>query len=236
MNGDIKTNKDQPLIYCSGEGTECEIKSKEENGYFLNSGKTEYVVCGNSGCIEKKATTLAGACLAIDKYKLTLNVDFKYCDGVNSNDINTTKLKYYEVEDRFLPGKYFDYPTEFIDERDIPGNLRVPLRKILIKTQPYSLTAVDNENIPIGYIKDETGYMECRYDKEGKKECNHVNIGKTICEVAGELFKTEAGAKTNLCIDPSGDVSVDLTMDTVPEGIDSEGQYVISVAGGLFGI
>jgi len=233
INADHNTNIENPLIYCTANDN-CSVKPKKANGYYLfkESGTygTEYVVCGNSGCYEKEtATSLGSTCTPSEKYQLIYdNVQqlYKYCDGSTLNEI--TKLKYYEVEDKFLSGKYFNYPNEFIDEQ-------APPRKILIKTQPYSVTPVTGENIPIGYIKVGTGYIECKYDTEGSKECKPATLSKTACEVVGELFKTEE--KTNLCIDPKNNVSVDLTTDTsAPTGIDSEGQYVISVAGGLFGI
>jgi len=225
INNDINTNEEKPLIYCTGAGSGCELKSKEENGYFLNSGTTEFVVCGNSGCIEKETTSLGSSCS--EKYLVKYNSGYKYCDGTTLNQI--TSLKYYEVEDKFLPGKYFDYPSSFIDAR-------VPYRKILIKTQQYSVTPVSTENIPVGYIKVGAGYMECKYGTEGNKECKPVTVSKTACDVAGELFKTDSGTKINLCLDSTNNIKVDLTTDTLPAGIDSEGQYIISVAGGLFGI
>jgi len=243
VNYDHYTNSEYPLIYCKGDGTECSLVKLPGQGYYWNgvSHNKYYIVCDKDGCRERNDD------IAIDEkpcnsnnYNVVYNTGepqtFKYCDGDTGVGIaNTATLTYYYVEGKFLPGDKFNYPTEMKNTDDDSRNEQ---RTVIVKTEAYSVTVVDEADLPIGYLKTGDGYIKCEFNKEGKKVCSKVTVDKTACEAIGELFKT--GSVTyNLCIDPTegSTVSLDLTTDgNADNAIDSTGQYVIAIGEGLFGI
>jgi len=228
VNSDPNTNSDYKLIFCKNDGSvKCENTRVIENGYYWKTGDdgTKVFICDNSGC-EVTSTTIAanncGVSSGINKYKLIydLSSTFKYCKGgTESGGVAISDLKYYIGNNHYEPKSNFNYPTHFIR-----GN--VPESEILIKTQPYSVTAIIGDNIPIGYVKAGDHYLECGFNEDGKKVCVVADVTSTECtlETVGKLI---TNGETKLCVDPSIDPVI-ISSNT--------GEYLIALGNGKFGI
>jgi len=237
VNSDMSTNSDYRLIYCEGFGIDfkCENTRAVENGYYWNEYnnptygviicENELTICDNNGC---RVTSVGTDCADSSDYKHKVihnENQFKYCkDGTinGGTAVRNSGLKYYVGSDNFEPESKFNYPTRF-------KNAAVPEREILIKTQRYSVTAVTGDNIPIGYVKVENKYLECKYNEEGKKVCVDADVTATECtsDKVGKLITTATG--TELCVDPDPTIgSVDIST--------GDGEYLIPLGSGKFGI
>jgi len=255
LNSDTDTKDEYPLIYCSGAGIKCSIKSKAElaNGFYLNSGSGtgKYVICDNDTdhykklCKEVAKTTIEKSNCSDDggdhKYGMIYAEGFKFCKGDGSGDgvavPQDDSFKYYLIKDSFEPGKHFNYPS------DIEGPLE---RNVLFKIEKYSITALTGSDIPIGYLvnSDGPGYIECKFNSDsGGRECNIASIvdaddadavTNKECLNVGGLYKK--GSKNRICLDTVDKINVDLTTDIGDDGIDSAGAYVMPLNEGLFGI
>jgi len=216
INSDTNTNGEYKLIYCERDGADLKCKNTQavENGYYWNeSSINNVIVCDNSGCgVDHVGSNCSG-----NQKKVIYSEGYKYCYGAPINVEST--LKYYIAWDNYEPESKFNYPHQFINEH-------VPPREILIKTQQYSVTAVTGDNIPIGYVKVQNKYLECKYNEEGKKVCVNADVTEaTECtsETVGKLIANE-GIK--LCVDASTPISIS-------SGIQ---EYIIALGNGKFGI
>jgi len=216
INSDTNTNGEYKLIYCERDGADLKCKNTQavENGYYWNESSFNYViVCDNSGC----GFESVGSNCSINQNKVIYNGGYKYCyDGEYEVGDN---LKYYVASGSYLPESKFNYPHQFINEH-------VPEREIIIKTQKYSVTAVTGDNIPIGYVKVQNKYLECKYNEEGKKVCVDADVTEaTECtsETVGKLIANEG---IEICVDASTPISIN-------SGIQ---EYIIALGNGKFGI
>jgi len=231
VNSDTNTNRDYKLIYCRNDGSvKCENTSVVENGYYWKAGDdgTKVIICDNSGCevtsTSIEVTTDCSTPANVNKNKLVYyGGGFKYCkDTTSSGGVAISSLvtpKYYVVSNNYEPISKFNYPTHFT-------RLDVPESEIIIKIQPYSVTAIIGDNIPIGYVKAGDSYLECGFNENGKKGCVDADVTGTECtsETVGKLI-TSGGIK--LCVDPSID-PVNVSSGTA--------EYLIALGNGKFGI
>jgi len=267
INDDSNSKSENPLIFCSSSGAVCENKPKEviANGYYYNDGsnKQNYIVCKDGECsvtTEDITVTNCGDSSGINKYKLVYESGFKYCKGgSNDDDVDLSTIRssnYYLVENSFYPEKLFSYP----DDMGTLDDATAIQRKVLIKAEKYSVTALTGDRIPIGYLKnadpttgadkDET-YIECKFTGD-RRACDLATINTEAdadCVSGGvnvgELYKP-TGSKYYLCLDPSttNKITIDLTTDAETNArkraadgkIDSAGYYMLPLTSELFGV
>ena len=250
-NFDMKKKTLYPLIECKSQD-DCFMKRVDEiaNGYYLNDRKKgggildikDFVICTEGICTTKAIAEMNNTsnCELEDRDKVITVGDlqnsftFKFCKNVDGDDPETIDLplpgddpKYYYVMDTFDPDSHFFYPKYFLGV----GGVVPRKRGILFKTEAYSVTALNREYIPIGYVKTENnGYMECQFRDFGERACSIVDTtANESCDAVGEVF-TDAEMVQYLCVDPSSDSKIQLSVPV------EEGKYMIPLAKGMFGI
>jgi len=236
LNADHNTFKENQLIYCK-DMDHCNIQPKEANGYYLSKVDSayneNYVVCDKYYCIERNIADkdedgkliLKNVCTN-NKYKIIFDEGsgvYKFCES--STTAIDIAVDYKLITDNFAPERKLNYPTKMGED---------VRRAVLFKITDYSVVAMNGDSKPIGYIKSGNGYIECRFGEEGGRVCETAEIAEACtAEVIGKLFNDQGTKK--LCIDSKENANIVVNLSVAAEN-DAEGEYVLPLGSGLFGI
>jgi len=229
------------LIKCNAKD-DCSVQPYKENGYYLNTSAASYtqnyIVCDDDGCNnEVGVVSITATDCTSNAYKIIYNsgeTQYKFCKDSSSSPQSITGVSpnYFLISGSFAPGKYLNYPTKLGEEG------KTVSRSIIVKTDAYTVTAMYDDELPVGYLKNADGtYIECDYTEDGKKVCAEAEVKEVdaehACETIGELYKIGASGNIQMCLDNAVTPKVALTLNS-----DNNNKYVISLGSdkGLFGV